>query len=388
MTSFIYTFDENADEPIMLIDRHIGFDEADGFGIMGDQFQRELLALDGMNKKRIQVWINSPGGIVADGYNIYNAILKTKTKVDTYCNGMAASIAAVIFQAGRTRYMTDYGNLMYHNPYGTGDDKGLDAIRDSLITMISSRTGCEEDVVKKMMSRTTWMDAKEAKGAGFCDEIENSAEHNKKRVIASVDDAKAFWSYSNKLTDKILNKENSVSMKKVANKLNLNAEATEDAIVTEIEKFEGKVKTAEEALNKKNDEMKKKEEELDAANKKVKDLSDEMDKMKAKAKEDADAKAKAEADKKVKDDEEMDTKAKNMVEGFAKAGRIKNDAAVIKEWQDNAKVLGLDKVKAMIENLPLNKVANKIADQITPGAKSKLTSVVANKMAELIAAGK
>jgi ATP-dependent protease ClpP protease subunit len=56
---------------------------------MGDLFQAELLALDQMEKKRIQVWINSPGGSVMDGYNMYNAMLKTKTKVDTYCVGIA-----------------------------------------------------------------------------------------------------------------------------------------------------------------------------------------------------------------------------------------------------------------------------------------------------------
>src|SRR4051794_5419098 len=95
---WLYTVDPAADEPIMLIDKHIGFDEVEGSGIMGDIFQKELLALDGMGKSRIQVWINSPGGLVSDGYNIYNAILKSQTKVDTYCTGMAASIAGVIFQ--------------------------------------------------------------------------------------------------------------------------------------------------------------------------------------------------------------------------------------------------------------------------------------------------
>jgi ATP-dependent Clp protease protease subunit len=61
-----------------------------------------------MDKKRIQVWINSPGGDVDDGYNIYNAMLKTKTKVDTHCYGMAASMAGAIFQAGHRRTMADY----------------------------------------------------------------------------------------------------------------------------------------------------------------------------------------------------------------------------------------------------------------------------------------
>ena len=109
---FKYTIDAESDEPIMLINKHIGYDESDGMGIDGAEFERELMTLDTMKKKRIQVWINSPGGMVLDGWSIYNSILKTKTKVDTYCVGIAASIAGVIFQAGRERNMADYGILM------------------------------------------------------------------------------------------------------------------------------------------------------------------------------------------------------------------------------------------------------------------------------------
>ena len=66
----MYCVDLSADEPIMLINKHIGFDEKDGPGIDGSLFQEELLRIDAMGKKRIQIWINSPGGKVMDGYNI------------------------------------------------------------------------------------------------------------------------------------------------------------------------------------------------------------------------------------------------------------------------------------------------------------------------------
>ena len=87
----------------MLINKHIGYDQEEGPGIDGAIFQQELLQLDNLGKKRIQVWINSPGGLVSDGYSIYTSILKSKTPVDTYAFGSVASIAAVIFQAGRRR---------------------------------------------------------------------------------------------------------------------------------------------------------------------------------------------------------------------------------------------------------------------------------------------
>ena len=57
---FRYTVDVNSDEPVMLINKHIGFDSEDGFGIDGSSFQAELLAFDTMGKTKIQVWINSP----------------------------------------------------------------------------------------------------------------------------------------------------------------------------------------------------------------------------------------------------------------------------------------------------------------------------------------
>ena len=142
---FIYTVDVASDEPIMLINTHIGDDPVDGMGIDGSIFQAELLALDQMGKKSIQVWINSVGGVVMDGYNICNAILKSQTRVDTYCVGMAASIAAVIFQTGRKRYMADYGILMYHEPYTENstiqDNPLLSNMNDSLATIVSNRSG-------------------------------------------------------------------------------------------------------------------------------------------------------------------------------------------------------------------------------------------------------
>ena len=48
----IYCVDPSADEPILLINKHIGFDEKDGMGIDGALFQQELLMLDALGKKK------------------------------------------------------------------------------------------------------------------------------------------------------------------------------------------------------------------------------------------------------------------------------------------------------------------------------------------------
>lgn len=389
LISFLYTVDPDADEPIMLIDRHIGFDEVEGFGIMGDLFQKELLALDGMDKKRIQVWINSPGGIVTDGYNIYNAMLKTKTKVDTYNMGIAASIAAVCFQGGRTRVMADYSKLMYHNPFGGDDDKGLDAMRDSIATMIATRTGKSNEEIQKLMNKTTWMGADEALENGFCDEIESTGQLNKKRAVKTPDQAKALWTEAGNILNNLFKTENTSTMKNVANKLKLNQDASESSIIAEIESIENKAKSAEQKAKDKEEELNKKQEQMDGLQKECDKLKDELKDLKAKNEEEMKAKAEAEKATKAKAEQETEEKAKNMIEGFVKGGRIKNDAKIIADWTTKAKA-DLEGVKNLIESLPINKASSKINIESGKG-EYKPGSVIANAMTtkrqELMARG-
>jgi len=358
-----YCIDPNADEPIMLINKHIGYDEQEGQGIDGSLFQAELLMLDNMGKKRIQVWINSPGGIVMDGYSIYNAILKSKTKVDTYNVGIAASIAAVIFQAGRNRIMADYSLLMYHNPYG-GDGEEIEKMKKSIAIMIAERTGKSEAEILMIMSKTTCITATEAFQNGFCDTIEVSSEHNKRRATVS-NDVKAMWHDGNKILNSLL-KTNTIKMTKVANKLGLQAEANEDAILSAISSIENKKAEADDKLKKMED--------------KIKAMEDEMEDYKAKY---AEAKKKAEdADeaKKKAEDEAEDSKAKNMLEGFVKQGRIKSDS--VNEWVATAKAIGFEKAKNMIEALPVHKTAAKI-EVGDVANEATLTNVIAGAMADL-----
>jgi ATP-dependent Clp endopeptidase proteolytic subunit ClpP len=364
MNPFCYVVNPEADEPIMLLDRHIGFDEDEGYGVDGSLFVRELMMLDQMEKKSIKVWINSPGGIVMDGYNIYNAILKTKTKVDTVCVGIAASIAAVIFQAGRNRVMNEYALLMYHNPYGGNSDE-LKKMRVSIAKMIASRTGKSEDEILKMMDKTTWITASEALMSGFCDSIEVSADFNKKR--SATTDAKAMWKESAQVLNSIFKPKNK-TMNKVVNKLGLISDASEESIVSAIDSI----------VNKKNDmedKMKKMEDDYAEAKQECDKLKAQLDEMKQKAEDEA-KKAEEEAKNAKK------AEAKNMVEGFAKAGKIKNEA--IEKWVAMA-ADNFEMVKNLLEELPVNKVANKIevntGDQ---GAASdaNLTSVIARAMAD------
>jgi ATP-dependent Clp protease protease subunit len=249
--NFEYTVDASAEEPIMLINKHIGFDAEDGQGINGAQFQTELLALDAMGKSRIKVYINSVGGSVMDGYSIYSAILESKSKVDTYCMGIAASISAVIFQAGRKRYMADYGALMIHLPFIPNEkrskrDEVLDIMSSGITTMISSRCGMSEDDVMDAMSKTTWYDPKNTPDCGMWDEVVASDAKNKPPRINKNDVQASYKSFAkivNSLTNKPIIKMSKLTA--VCNILGLQDEASEDAIAKAITN----------ALNKKDSEL-------------------------------------------------------------------------------------------------------------------------------------
>ncbi len=347
----------------MLIDRGIGYDPEEGMGIDGASFQRELLELDGMGFKAIKVYINSPGGAVMDGYNIFNAILKTKTPVDTYNVGIAASIAGVIFMAGRKRIMADYAHFMMHNPFGGSDKKQLDAMKDSLCTMLSARSSIKDTDVAYMMDRTTWMGPAECLEKGFCTDIEATNDHNRKYMPATT--AQAMWTASNKILNSafnLSNMENTISkangLSLIANYLGLNVDATENSVLQELKVRNNANVMAKEKAEEDLGKMKK---ELDKMKADFEDMKEKYDKACKDAK---DAKDKAEKDKKEADDkikEEQDktkkVEAKAMVEGYVKIGKIKAES--VDKWVAKA-VVDMAGTKELLEEIPLNKVAPKI----------------------------
>ncbi|RYD57013.1 MAG: hypothetical protein EOP56_09405 [Sphingobacteriales bacterium] len=352
---FQYTIDESAEEPIMLINKHIGMDAEDGEGIMGAQFQAELLALDTMGKKRIQVWINSPGGGVMDGMNIRSAILKSNTKVDTYCVGIAASEAANIFQTGRKRIMADYAYMMIHNPYhptlDQSENAALKAFRDSIATTLCSRSGKTPEEVEAMMNKETWMSSAECFGHGFCDEIEVSNQLNKPRATPQVS-VKSAWSEYNNVLNKIVNqvKQNTMAtMSKVTAKLNLTPDANEDSILKGIEQIENRAADAETKLATAKQELEAEKAKLVETQNKVTELESKVTEAENKEKEATEAAAKV--------------AATTEVTNHAKVGRIKNDKDTIDAWV-NKYIVDPEGIKAMLEAIPMNKTAPSIVDKI------------------------
>lgn len=372
-----YVVDATADEPIMLINQHIGYDPDAGYGIQGALFQTELLQLDSMGKKRIQVWINSIGGSVMEGMSIFNAILKSKTPVDTYNCGIAASIAGVIFMAGRKRCMADYALMMIHSPSGSDDKKGMDAIAGSLTTMLTAKSKIDEQHVKYLMDRTTWLTASECYEKGFCTEIENTNVQNQKRMPVG-NDTMAMWKVGDTILNSLIpntNNNSTMNIAKITMRLALNDAATEDNIVSAINGIENRATTAEAALNTANStvnrltaEVADVQNKLNAANtKSIADLAAKDDALKL-VKDELQA---MKTDKENAEKAALKVKAETMVKGFADSGRIKNEATVILKWT-NLAVADFDGTKEMLDAIPLNKISNKIVDKIEIGNQEVL----------------
>lgn len=371
---FYYARKVESEEPIMLIDKHIGYDANEGYGISGSRFAEEMMALDEMGKKRIQVWINSIGGNVMEGYNICMAMLKTKTKVDTYCGGVAASIAGVIFQCGRKRIMADYGVLMYHNPYnakGESDSDGLNAIKDSLNKIICQKSGMDEQAMSAMMDRTTFINAEEAVTMNLCDEIESTATMNAPRLRAANNSLEMAWEECNTFLNKYFDNQKPRTMKLVMNKLGLNEDAAENSVVAAIEGMQNKLTEKDTEINNLKQTIQDKEA---AAQKAADDLKEAQDKLAQLEKEKTDA-----------EEAKALSEAQNMVKGYASQGRIKNDDVTIQSWVNSA-VKDMEGTKNMLESLPLNKAAVTIGivdnkdNKLPVTSAAMLTAQIRNKM--------
>ena len=126
--------------------------------------------------------INSIGGDVNAGKAIFNRIRSLDAKTVTIVDGIAASAASIIAQAGDERKMMTGSQIMihgastlmigYYNVKDLGDvTKALDSINHSIAEIYADTTGTDAAEALRMMGRETWMTAEEAVNNGFADEV-------------------------------------------------------------------------------------------------------------------------------------------------------------------------------------------------------------------------
>src|SRR5207237_10562317 len=133
-------------------------------------------------KKDINLYINSPGGVVTAGLAIFDTMQFLTCDVVTYCIGMAASMGAVLLCAGTKgkRFALPNSDIMIHQVHGGAQGQASDVERQvdymfkrkkRIIRIISQHTGKSEDQVRIDSDRDYYMSAEEAKAYGLVDEV-------------------------------------------------------------------------------------------------------------------------------------------------------------------------------------------------------------------------
>lgn len=130
----------------------------------------------------INLYINSPGGLVDQTLAIYDTMQFLGCDVATYCIGQAASGAAIVLAAGTKgqRYALPHAKVMLHQPYsgitGQAEDIKIQAeeiLKDKkmLNDLIAKHTGQDPAKVEREIERDRYMSAQEALAYGIVDEI-------------------------------------------------------------------------------------------------------------------------------------------------------------------------------------------------------------------------
>jgi ATP-dependent Clp protease protease subunit len=145
--------------------------------------EAQLLFLDSVDPhKDIQIYFNSPGGLVHAGLGIYDTMQFINSDVATICTGMAASMSAVLLCAGTPgkRSALKHSRIMIHQPMGGAQGPASDIeiaareiqkLKKELYEIIALHSGNPIKRIEKDAERDYWMTANEAKEYGMVDEV-------------------------------------------------------------------------------------------------------------------------------------------------------------------------------------------------------------------------
>jgi len=143
----------------------------------------QLLFLESENPdKDINLYINSPGGVVSSGLAIYDTMQFIRCDVSTMCIGQAASMGAVLLAAGAKdkRYALPHSRVMIHQPLGGFQGQATDIdihareilkLRAELNEILAEHSGQSVDKIAKDTDRDNFMDPQQALKYGLIDKV-------------------------------------------------------------------------------------------------------------------------------------------------------------------------------------------------------------------------
>ena len=143
----------------------------------------QLLFLESENpKKTINMYLNSPGGVVTAGMAIHDTMQYIRAPVSTVCIGQAASMGSFLLAAGEPgmRVALPNARIMVHQPSGGAQGMASDIeiqakeilrIRKRLNDLYAKYTGQSLEKIEQALDRDTFLEAEEAKAFGIVDEV-------------------------------------------------------------------------------------------------------------------------------------------------------------------------------------------------------------------------
>lgn len=139
--------------------------------------------------KDVNVYINSPGGVVTAGMAIYDTMQYIKSDVSTICLGQAASMGSFLLAAGTPgkRFALPYARIMIHQPLGGVQGQATDIdihakeilrMKDTLNGLLAHHTGQPMEKITMDTERDFFMSAQEAKEYGIIDKVFDRAKES------------------------------------------------------------------------------------------------------------------------------------------------------------------------------------------------------------------
>ncbi len=132
--------------------------------------------------KDINLYINSPGGVITAGMAIYDTMQYIKPDVSTICIGMAASMGAFLLAGGAKgkRYALPNSEIMIHQPLGGARGQATDIkihaewilkTKEKMNRMLAENTGKSIEEIAADTERDNFMSAEQAKAYGLIDDV-------------------------------------------------------------------------------------------------------------------------------------------------------------------------------------------------------------------------
>ena len=146
----------------------------------------QLLFLESENPdKDINLYINSPGGIVSAGLAIYDTMQFIRCDVSTMCVGQAASMGSMLLAAGAAgkRFCLPHSRIMIHQPLGGYQGQATDIdihareilkTRHQLNEILAHHSGQKIETIEHDTERDNFMDPRQALEYGLIDKIISS----------------------------------------------------------------------------------------------------------------------------------------------------------------------------------------------------------------------